>query len=208
MRRHAVKAQRPVNGARPSKSQTLETSIGAQVRALRKKHDMTVAELAAQAGLSLGMLSKIENGATSPSLTTLQVLSNALNVPVGALFTAFDQKYEATYVRAGNGLRIERRGTSAGHLYQLLGHSVKSEILVEPYLITLNEDADPYPIFRHEGVEFIYMLKGEVDYRHADKTYRLRPGDSLFFDAKAPHGPEDLRKLPMQYLSIIVAPRD
>ncbi|MFQ5959730.1 MAG: helix-turn-helix domain-containing protein, partial [Alphaproteobacteria bacterium] len=48
----------------------LEAAIGRQVRALRKKHDMTVTELAGLAGLSSGMLSKIENGLTSPSLAT------------------------------------------------------------------------------------------------------------------------------------------
>jgi transcriptional regulator with XRE-family HTH domain len=196
------------SGARPSESQSLEAAIGSQVRALRKKNDMTVLDLATQSNLSIGMLSKIENGGTSASLGTLQALATALNVPIGTFFAKFDEKHDATYVRSGKGLPIERRGTSSGHLYQLLGHSVKSEIAVEPYLITLSDDADPYPIFQHEGVEFIYMLTGEVGYRHADKTYVLKKGDSLFFDASAPHGPEDLRKLPMTYLSIIIYARD
>jgi hypothetical protein len=49
------------------------------------------------------------------------------------------------------------------------------------------------------------MLEGEVIYRHADKTYRLGPGDSLFFDSDAPHGPEELLRLPIRFLSVIVA---
>ena len=196
------------SGARPSESQSIEASIGSQVRTLRKKNDMTVLDLATQSDLSIGMLSKIENGGISPSLATLQALAQALNVPIGTFFAKFDEKHDATYVRSGKGLQIERRGTRSGHLYQLLGHSVKSEIAVEPYLISLSDDADPYPIFQHEGVEFIYMLTGEVGYRHADKTYLLKKGDSLFFDASAPHGPEDLRKLPMTYLSIIIYSRD
>ena len=65
-----------------SPSQTLEAAIGAQVRALRKRHEITVVELAQQAGLSVSMLSKIENGGTSPSLGTLQSLAHALNVPL------------------------------------------------------------------------------------------------------------------------------
>ncbi len=51
------------------------------------------------------------------------------------------------------------------------------------------------------------MLEGEVVYRHADKLYPMRPGDSLFFDADAPHGPEEMRKLPIRFLSIISYPR-
>ena len=65
------------------------------------------------------------------------------------------------------------------------------------------EQSDVFPIFQHPGLEFIYMLEGEVVYRHGGKTYTLRPGDSLFFDAEAPHGPEELRKLPIRFLSVI-----
>jgi transcriptional regulator with XRE-family HTH domain len=205
---HKNGAVAAASGERASVSQTLEAAIGNQVRTLRKRNDMTVLDLAHQAGLSISMLSKIENGGTSPSLATLQSLAQALNVPLSTFFTTFDEKRDATYVRSGKGLLIERRGTRSGHQYQLLGHSVSSDVGVEPYLITLTDEADPYPIFQHEGVEFIYMLSGEVGYRHADKTYTLKKGDSLFFDAAASHGPEELRKLPMQYLSIIVHPRD
>lgn len=51
------------------------------------------------------------------------------------------------------------------------------------------------------------MLSGKVRYRHADRTYVLEPGDPLFFDAAARHGLEELIKAPMQYLSIIIYPR-
>lgn len=52
------------------------------------------------------------------------------------------------------------------------------------------------------------MLEGEVSYRHGDRTYTLLPGNSLFFDADVPHGPDDLRRLPIRFLSIICYPRD
>ena len=80
--------------------------------------------------------------------------------------------------------------------------------MVEPYLITLSDEAEPYPVFQHAGIEFIYMLSGAVTYRHADKTYPLRRGDALLFDATAPHGPDELIRLPMTYLSIIVYTRE
>ena len=78
-----------------------------------------------------------------------------------------------------------RRGTKAGHQYQLLGHSISGEIVVEPYLITLTKEAKPYTRFQHAGVEFIFMLTGRVLYRHADKAYPLAPGDALLFEATA-----------------------
>jgi quercetin dioxygenase-like cupin family protein len=49
------------------------------------------------------------------------------------------------------------------------------------------------------------MLEGRVIYRHANKTYTLEAGDTLFFDAEASHGPDEIQKLPCRYLSIIVS---
>jgi transcriptional regulator with XRE-family HTH domain len=192
--------QDPHGGVRPGR---LEEAIGHEVRRFRERLNITISELAKSANMSAGMLSKIENGATSPSLSSLQSLSRALQVPVTSLFRSFEEVKDATFVRAGEGLKIERRGTRAGHQYQLLGHSRDGPLIVEPYLVTLTETSDVFPVFQHDGIEFLYILEGEMGYRHGDKVYPLTPGDSLFFDAEVPHGPEELRKLPIRFLSII-----
>lgn len=187
----------------------LEMAIGHEVRAYRKKLGITVTDLASATGVSVGMLSKIENGNISPSLTTLQTLSKALGVPITAFFRGFEERRSATFVKAGQGVNIERRGTRAGHQYSLLGHidNNTSGVTVEPYLITLTKDSDVFPTFQHEGMEFLYMLEGEVVYRHGEQLFTMQAGDSLFFDADAPHGPEELVKLPARYLSIISYPQ-
>jgi transcriptional regulator with XRE-family HTH domain len=187
----------------------LELAIGREVREFRKALGITVADLANSTGLSVGMLSKIENGAISPSLTTLQSVARALGVPITDLFKRFEEPRNAVFVKAGEGVQVERRGTRAGHQYNLLGYleGNTSGVLVEPYLITLSEDSDVFPTFQHPGTELIYMLEGELLYRHGDATYRMLPGDSLFFDADAPHGPEELIRRPIRYLSIISYPQ-
>lgn len=187
----------------------LEMAIGHEVRTARKQLGITVADLAAATGLSVGMLSKIENGNISPSLTTLQSLSRALGVPITAFFRRYEEPRNAVFVRSGEGVELERRGTRAGHQYRLLGHLDKNTagVTVEPYLIVLSEESDVFPTFQHEGLEFLHMLEGEVVYRHGDRLYHMRPGDSLFFDADAPHGPEELVSLPARYLSIISYPQ-
>ena len=193
---------------RDPRENNLEMAIGHEVRAYRKALGITVTDLAVATGMSVGMLSKIENGNISPSLTTLQALSKALGVPLTAFFRRFEEPRTATFVKAGEGVNIERRGTRAGHQYSLLGHidNNSSGVTVEPYLITLTTESDVFPTFQHEGLEFLYMLEGEVVYRHADQLYAMQPGDSLFFDADAPHGPEKLVTLPARYLSIISYP--
>jgi transcriptional regulator with XRE-family HTH domain len=187
----------------------LEVAIGRAVRGFRRKQGLTVADLASATGLSIGMLSKIENGITSPSLTTLQVLSHAFSTPITAFFRGFEERREVQHVKAGEHIEIERRGTRAGHQYNLLGHigSNASGVVVEPYLITLTEASDTFPTFQHDGIELLYMLEGEVEYRHGDQLFHLKPGDSLFFDADARHGPEVLVKLPARYLSVISYPQ-
>jgi len=193
---HALREQREKN---------LEVAIGRQVRELRKHQRMTGADLAAKSGVSVGMLSKIENGATSPSLNTISMLAHALNVPVAHLFSGYEEDRACMHVKAGKGVETQREGTRAGHQYSLLGHigATASGVIVEPYLITLDDTSDKFRTFQHDGIELLYMLEGRISYRHGDQTYLMEPGDSLLFDSDAPHGPEDLIELPAKYLSII-----
>lgn len=194
---------------RDSTEKNLETAIGREIKALRLQQGTTIADLAAVTGLSISMLSKIENGATSASLTTLQLLANALSSPITSFFRRYEETRNAVHTKAGEGVETERAGTRAGHQYNLLGHlgANASGVVVEPYLITLTEESDRFPTFQHDGIEMLYMLEGEVEYRHGESTYLLRPGDTLFFDADAPHGPEVLVNLPARYLSIISYPQ-
>ena len=208
--RPAGKLAQDPHAAREPGEKNLEIAIGREVRAHRRRQDITVADLAQLTGLSIGMLSKIENGNTSPSLTTLQTLADALSVPITSFFRTYEERREAVHTPSGTGAETERAGTRAGHQYNLLGHigSNASGVTVEPYLITLTTESDVFQTFQHGGIETIYMLEGEVEYRHGDRTYALVPGDTLFFDADAPHGPERLVSLPARYLSIIAYPQN
>ena len=207
--RKSVLAQNP-HAVRGGTEKRLELAIGREVRALRRQLGLTVADLGEATGLSAGMLSKIENGLTSPSLTTLQSVAHALGVSISTLLRRFEEERGAVHVRAGEGVDSERRGSRAGHQYQLLGFLGPNGagVTVEPYMITLTRDSDVFPTFQHAGLEYLYMLEGEVEYRHDERTYTMRPGDSLFFEADAPHGPERLTKLPARYLSIIAYPQE
>lgn len=203
-----VLAQDP-HAIREPRANNLELAIGHEVRTQRKLLGLTVQDLATATGMSVGMLSKIENGNISASLTTLQALSRALGLPITAFFRGYEEPHSASFVKAGQGVKLERRGTRAGHQYNLLGHIANNGtgVEVEPYLITLTAESDVFPTFQHAGMEFLYMLEGEVVYRHGDSLYRMEAGDALFFDADAPHGPEELVRLPARYLSIISYPK-
>lgn len=154
------------------------------------------------------MLSKIENGQISPSLQTLLAVSAALSLPMSSLLSAYESRRGCSLVRSGEGAAIRRRGTKAGHLYNLLGHSIGGGgVAFEPYLITLSKGAEPYTEFRHEGIEMIYMISGEVSYMHGGLSYHLKPGDTLLFDSAEAHGPDRLIKVPATYLAVIAYSR-
>ena len=137
--------------ARPSGEGVLQEAIGRQIREFRTALGMTVAELGRQSDLSPGAISKIERGLTPPSLASLSAIAGALAVPVTALFRKHEEQQDASYVEAGKGLVIERRGTRVGHRYELLGHTLSGRVATEPYLVTLTEESEVFPLFQHAG---------------------------------------------------------
>jgi transcriptional regulator with XRE-family HTH domain len=182
----------------------INRAIAGRLRQERHRLGLTLQEVAGRAGLSLAMISKIENAQTSPSLRTLARLSHALEVPVTTFFRGFEEERDASYVRAGEGIELVRLGTRHGHRYELLAAPKGSQRRIQPFLVTLAEESEAFPLFQHDGVEFLYALEGTVVYRFGRHTYELAPGDSLLFDGRVPHGPEELVELPARFLSITV----
>lgn len=185
-------------------TRSLDQYIGPILRSQRQAQGLTLADVAALAGVSRGMLSKIENGQVSTSLDTLHQIVSALGMTLSQLFRNFDvPEGSAQHVKAGEGLEVVRRGTKRGHTYHLLAYDQGPQKQIEPFLITMDDASEVFPTFLHPGIEFIYILEGEMEYRHGRSQYLLQPGDSLTFQANVPHGPENLLKVPIKLLSVI-----
>lgn len=185
----------------------LERYLGNTIREIRLNHGLTIADVAKLAGISRGMLSKIENAQTATSLETLSRLAQALGVSLATLFRSYDVRAgSAQQVKAGEGMEVVRRGTKRGHTYHLLAYDQGPKKTFEPFLITIDHESETFPIFEHPGTEFIYMLEGCIEYRHGQNTYVLNPGDALTFEGDIPHGPEKLLKCPIRFLSVLMYP--
>jgi transcriptional regulator with XRE-family HTH domain len=178
--------------------------IANHVRSRRLEIGLTVGQLAQRTGISKGMLSKIENAQTSPSLSTLERLSSALDMPVTSLFRGLAEERDAVFVKAGTGPEIVRKGTRAGHTYQLLGSLRGPYKRVEPLLVSLAESTEVFPLFQHPGIEMLYMLDGIMEYSYGREHYRMEKGDTLQFEGDIPHGPTKLIKLPIRFLSVTI----
>ncbi|MXG89210.1 helix-turn-helix domain-containing protein [Nocardioides flavescens] len=184
----------------------LESAIARNTKRLRAQLGLSVGDMAARVGISKAMLSKVENAQTSCSLSTLALLARGFDVPVTTLVRGAESERPASFVAAGQGAPIVRRGTQRGHEYQLLGSLPGEHKRLESLLVTLNAASELNPLFQHPGTEFIYVLSGEMVYGHGRSSYRLGPGDSLQFDGEGAHGPLELVTLPVTFLSVIAFP--
>lgn len=192
------------NAATPEPRLKIEQYIGIQIKRQRQSQGLKIADVARLAGISQGMLSKIENAQVSTSLETLNRLCDTLGMPMSRLFSQFDQQgRDALLVKAGDGMEVVRRGTEKGHTYHLLNHSRGPKKNMEAYLVAMDDASEEFPTFSHPGTEFIHVLQGHIVYRHGNHLYELGPGDSLTFDSDIPHGPEKLLEVPIQLLSIM-----
>lgn len=191
----------------PAAIGNLERCLGNTIRDIRLNHGLTIADVASLAGISRGMLSKIENAQTATSLEALSRLAQALGVSLATLFKSYDVRAgSAQLVKSGEGMEVVRRGTKQGHTYHLLAYDQGPKKTFEPFLITIDHESETFPVFEHPGTEFIHMLEGCIEYRHGQNTYELNPGDSLTFEGNVPHGPEKLIKCPIRFITMLMYP--
>jgi transcriptional regulator with XRE-family HTH domain len=180
-----------------SKAQTscsaCETLIWERVRTLRHERNLSIRTLAEKCGISVNTLSLIENNRTSPSVHTLNLLAGGLGVPVIALFEEEKHKQELVYQQDGQRAVIRfAHGT-----LERLGEGLPP-LGAEPIQVTL--EADQEEMVSHNGREFIYCLEGKVTCLLPSQAYPLSPGDSLLFDAGAPHRWVNLQAQPSKIL--------
>ena len=196
------------SGARPAgedERPAIEVSLGEAVRGQRLRQGLTLQELSLASGVSTAMLSRIERGQVTASISTLDAIARALQVPLANLFADTAERSEISFVKAGGGVEVRRFGSRYGHAYKLIGKLTLPHLSFEPYLITIERDGAGAPLFQHPGAEFIQVVEGAMRYRCGPETFDLEPGDSLSFDATAPHGPVEILTERVSFLTLIAA---
>jgi transcriptional regulator with XRE-family HTH domain len=187
----------------PFEPATGAVDVGRQLRELRLKAGLSIRALAELSDLNVNTLSLIENGKSSPSVSTLQQLAKALEVPITTFFEIESPPQSIVFQKSGHRPRADfSHGTledlSAGLIWR--GG--------QPLLIVLEPKADsgPTPIV-HTGHEFVFCLEGHLKYIIEGQNYLLEPGDSLLFEAYLPHCWENVGELPSRSL-LVLCPTD
>ena len=183
---------------------------GAVLKAQRRKHGWTLAEVSRRTGLPLSTLSKIENDKMSLSFDKLLRLSSGLGVDISALFNGEVGKEgpgasgRRSIIRGGEGKAIETPNYS--HLYpawELLNKRI-IPIIAEPHARSLEEFGE---LIRHPGEEYAYVLEGEIDlYTSLYAPVRLKAGDSIYFDSGMGHAYIAVGEGPCRVLSLNSTP--
>ena len=157
--------------------------VGTRLRQLREERKLSMRALATASGLSANALSMIERSKTSPSVSTLYKLADAMGVPITTFFGEQTTKQQVIYMRAQERPRVPfSRGVWEG----LGGEQFAGR--VEPFMLTLESGASsgPHTII-HSGHEFVFCLRGQLEYQVEKEIYLLEAGDSLLFAAQLNH---------------------
>lgn len=177
--------------------------VGQRLREVRMGKGLSIRSLAEKSHLNVNTLSLIENGHTSPSVSTLQVIALSLQVPITTFFETKDGNKKVIYQR--HGLRLHAN-FAHGQMTDLGSGMNRSG--AEPLIVTLNPNVDSgrMPIV-HTGTEFVYCLDGHTTYHVDDLPYPLAPGDSLMFEAHLPHRWKNEDDTPSRIL-LVLCPLD
>jgi transcriptional regulator with XRE-family HTH domain len=161
----------------------VSVNVGSRLRTIREERKISIRGLARKSGLSANALSMIERGKTSPSVSTLYKLADALGLPITTFFGEEIEKNTVVFVKADGRSRVPfQRGVWEG----LGGENFVGRI--EPFVLTLESGANSgIHTMVHTGHEFVFCLRGQLEYQVEDEFYILDPGDSLIFSAHLRH---------------------
>ena len=158
-----------------------EIPIGGKIRATRLARGLTLGQVAAAAGLTEGFVSKLERDQVSPSVASLVAVCEALGLKVGDLFDA----PESAIVRAGDGAQINFGGSDAKEYLLSSGNQASIEVLHSVIEPGGSGGAELYAL--NCEVEFVYVLRGQLEMVLGPERHRLNTGDAMTFRGRDPH---------------------
>jgi len=188
-------------------SSPLHVEVGNQIKRIRLQRGWSIQELARRSHVSIGLISQIERGKSSPSLSTVTKIRTAFNVPVSMLFSGTESEaLDSAYVR-----RIENRPVISfgdGKMHkELLSPQPGSPLQMMLLRVPAGQGAGGRSV-SDQGQKGGLVIKGFLKLRVGENVFGLRPGDSFQFDSSLPHSFENTRKVEAQILWIVATQSD
>ena len=163
--------------------EAVSVDVGNRLRQLREARKISMRTLATMSGLSANALSMIERGKTSPSVSTLYRLADAMGIPVTDFFSPEIIRKKVVFLKSSERSRLPfMRGLWEG----LGGEHFTGRVM--PFMLTLENGASSGPsTLTHTGHEFVYVVRGQLEYMVENQVYDMETGDSLLFAANLKH---------------------
>ena len=170
---------------------SLYIRIGKKVREIRRQNKNTLVEVSEKAGISKGLLSKIENGRTIPSLPVLLQIIKALETDLTLFFDGIADINSYAYLhKKSNEYIYEEKEDSKGFSYfNIMSENIQN-VAFQTTILKLEPGAEREKVVT-DGFTFLYLIDGEIDYILENEVIAFKQGDSLFFDGRIPHVPQN-----------------
>lgn len=181
--------------------QSYITGIGRKIRDIRKGKNLYASEIARRAGVSNGLMSRIENGRTIPSLPVLLSIIKALEVDPGSFFNSIMPNgfFKYMVIKPGDYEEIEKEDEAKGFLYEMVMNKEIKTIGVEFVILTLQPGCERETV-ETDAFELKYMVSGKCVYEIDGEEVDIEEGDTLFFDGRIPHVPRNPYNQPAKML--------
>jgi transcriptional regulator with XRE-family HTH domain len=154
--------------------------IGSSIRTIRKRKNITIAEICEETGLSQGFMSQVETNKTSPSITTLESIAKALNVPLAFLLLKKEERMSV--------VRKDKRNVTTSGSERVKVEHLSSTKSMRMMIVELPPGASTGPVPQaHEGEEVHLLLKGKIYAEQGEDSCILQEGDSFSWNACTPH---------------------
>ncbi len=154
-------------------------AIGSMLRRLRDQRSLSLHRVANAIGVSAGFLSALERSQTSASVATMRKLARFYKINILDMFEAGGSNPGIVHPR-------DRKRLEAGP-------GVSMELLawgntvMEPHLFRIAPRAGSGESYSHQGEEFLYVMRGEIEIELEGETFNLKSGDSFYFDSGTRH---------------------
>lgn len=164
--------------------------IGKRIKEIRKQGNKTISDIAKLAEVTGGLISRIENGRTIPSLPVLLKIINSLDIEVTEFFNGMAKVNGANFIvsRKEDNSSIEKEDSAVGFNYTYIFGKQLSSLGFETVLLEVQPNSEREKVTT-DAYEFKYMLTGECYYIIGEEEVLLKEGDSIFFDGRIPHVP-------------------
>jgi transcriptional regulator with XRE-family HTH domain len=166
----------------------VDATLGQRLRARRKAIGKTLQQVATESSLTVGFISQIERGISTPSLASLYNVAKALETSVDHFVSKAPTRSHSVVSHSGQRETYKVGGTA--RYYEFLERGFPDAKLnaclshVPPGHLT--------EMMSHEGEEFVYLVSGTMRYEVDGVTYLCGPGDTLHFDSHKPHRGENI----------------